>query len=134
NLHLLGESERDAALPRVTSEAPSLGSARDVDEMPARGSGMPFSITLGPRCGVFDWIGCDWLAKAIEAWIHRILSENLIHHRQRVRIQILLGDESDCLMAFATPCERARTTQKTEAKYKNNDNYQAGPIQISTSV
>ena len=51
-----------------------------------------------------------------------------------MRIQILLGDESDCLMAFATPCERAGTTQKTEAKYKNDENCQAGPIQISTSV
>ena len=37
-------------------------------------------------------------------------------------------------MSFATPGERARTTQKTEAKYKNDENCQAGPIQISTSV
>jgi hypothetical protein len=51
-----------------------------------------------------------------------------------VRIQILLGDKGDRLMAFAAPCERAGTTHKTEAKYKNNENCQAGPIQVSTSV
>ena len=133
NLHLLNESERDAALPLVASEASLLGSARDVDEMPACGFGMPFAIIVGPRCGVFDWIGCDWLAKAIEPWIDRILSKNLIHHRQRVRIQVLLGDEGDCLMAFAAPCERARTMQETKAEHKNDENCQASPIQVSTS-
>ncbi len=73
---------------------------------------VPFAIIVGPRCGVFHGIACDWLAEPVEARVDRILSENLIHHRQRVRIQVLLGDESDCLMAFATPRERARTMQK----------------------
>jgi hypothetical protein len=95
---------------------------------------MPFAIIVGPRCGVFDGIGCDWLAEPVEPRVDRIFSENLIHHRQRVRIQILLGDKGDRLMAFAAPCERAGTTHKTEAKYKNNENCQAGPIQVSTSV
>ena len=120
--------------PASHVKLPFLDAARDVNEMPACGVGMPFAIIVGPRCGVFDWIGCDWLAEAVEAWVDRILSENLIHHRQRVRIQILLGDEGDCLMAFATPCERARTMQKTGAKYKNDENCQASPIQVSTSV
>ena len=60
--------------------------------------------------------------------------KNLIHHRQRVRIQVLLGDESDCLMTFAAPCECARTMQKTRTEYENDENCQASPIQISTSV
>ena len=84
--------------------------------MPARSFGMSFAVIVGPRCGVFDWIGCDWLAEAVESRIDRIVGENLIHHRQRVRIEILLGDEGDCLMPFAAPCERARTMQETGAK------------------
>ena len=101
--------------------------------MPACGFGMPFAIIVGPRCGVFDWIGCDRLAIAIKSWIDRIVSKNLIHHRQRVRIQILLGDECDCLMAFAAPRERARTMQQTETKYESDENSKTGPIQVSTS-
>ena len=134
NLHLLGECKRDAALRRVASETSPLGSARDVDEMPACCFGMPFAIIVGPSCGVFDWIGCDWLAEAVEAGIDRILSENLIHHCQRVGIEVLLGDERDCLMAFATPGECARTMQKTGTEYKSDENCQASPIQVSTSV
>ena len=134
NLHLLSESERDAALRGITSEASFCSAPRDVDEMPAGGFGMPFAVIVGPSCGVFDWIGCDWLAESVESWIDRIVSENLIHHRQRVRIQVLLGDEGDGLMAFAAPCERARTMQKTGTEYENDENCEASPIQISTSV
>jgi hypothetical protein len=36
-------------------------------------------------------------------------------------------------MAFAAPCERVRTMQKTGRNYKD-ENCQAGPIQVSTSV
>ena len=102
--------------------------------MPARGFGMPFAVIVGPRCGVFDWIGRDRLAEAVKRRIDRIVSENLIHHRQRVRIQILLGDEGDGLMAFAAPCECARTMQENRTKYENDENCQASPIQVSTSV
>jgi hypothetical protein len=95
---------------------------------------MALAVIVGPSCGVCDWIGCDWLAEPVEAWIDRILSKNLIYHRQRVRIEVLLGDESDCLMAFATPRECARTMQKTGTKYENDEDCQASAIQVSTSV
>jgi len=50
-----------------------------------------------------------------------------------MRVEVLLGDESDCLVTFASPGERARTMQKTGTKYKD-ENRETSGFQVSTSV
>ena len=47
-------------------------------------------------------------------------------------VEVLLGDKGDCLMAFASPGERAGTME-TATEYED-ENCQAGAIQVSTSI
>jgi hypothetical protein len=47
-------------------------------------------------------------------------------------VEILLGDDGDCLVAFASPGERAGTME-TATEYED-ENCQPGAIQISTSI
>jgi hypothetical protein len=133
NLDLLGESKGDAAFYRVADVRAFRGSAWDIDEMPAAGFGVGFAVIVGPCGGVFDWIGRNRLAIAVERRVDRIIGKDLIHHRQRMGVEVSPGDEGDCLVTFASPGERARTMQKTGTKYKD-ENRETSGFQFSTSV
>jgi len=50
-----------------------------------------------------------------------------------MRVEVLLGNDGDCLMTFASPGERAGTIQKTGTKYKDEKRETSG-FQVSTSV
>jgi len=69
----------------------------------------------------------------VERRVDWIVTEDLIHHRQRMGVEVSPGDEGDCLVTFASPGERARTMQKTGTKYKD-ENRETSGFQLSTSV
>src|ERR1700741_3071472 len=94
---------------------------------------MGLAVFIGPSGGVFDRIGCYRLAIPVERRGDRIVGEDLIYHRQRVRGDVLLGDKGDSRVTFASPGERARTMQKTGTKYKD-ENRETSGFQLSTSV
>jgi len=50
-----------------------------------------------------------------------------------MRVEVLPGDEGNCLMTFASPGERARTMKKTGTKH-NDENRETSGFQVSTSV
>ena len=50
-----------------------------------------------------------------------------------MRVEVLLGNDGDCLMTFASPGERAWTMKKTGTKQKD-ENRETSGFQVSTSV
>jgi len=90
-----------------------LAAARDVDEMPRGGFGMLVAEVVGPGGGVGHRVGLNRLAEPEQGRIDRIIGEDLIDHGKGVRVEVLLGNQRDGLVAVAAPGKGAGAMENT---------------------
>ena len=81
--------------------------ARNIDVMPRRRIGPQRANVVGPCGGIRHCIDRDWLAVPAEARIDGPISQNFLGHRQRVRREVLFGQQRDRLGVLRSPT-RAR--------------------------